>query len=176
MVTLDDKLIQLVVKWYVQGDTKVFAGPAPDGTTLISDAKAAVLLRTHPFNLERLVQPDGDVLSEDRVKKFLPARELKSENLLIPTGIRCSDQGITGIQFADSAGETWYVAEKFVKQLVPLKSMSAAQYVADVGKGVGIVYFVKEPAGLLYGFCMSLNMEFKKRFDGNHVRKPGDAV
>lgn len=34
MVTLEDKLMQLVMKWYLKGDTRVVAGPAPDGRTL----------------------------------------------------------------------------------------------------------------------------------------------
>lgn len=174
MVTLEDKLMQLVMKWYLKGDTRVVAGPAPDGRTLISDAKVAVLLTAHPFNLEQLVQPNGGVVSEESVKKLLPAGELKSENRLVPTGLRCSDQGYTGIQYVDSSGETWYVDEKFVKQLMPLKNMPAMPYVASVGKGFGIVYFVEEPAGILYGFCASLNGKFKKHFDGSYVKRQGE--
>ena len=52
MATLDDKLVQLVTKWYLRGAEKVVAGVAPDGRTLISDTRVAVLLTTHPFNLE----------------------------------------------------------------------------------------------------------------------------
>lgn len=166
MATLDDKLVQLVTKWYLRGAEKVVAGVAPDGRTLISDTRVAVLLTTHPFNLERLVQPNGRVVSEENIKKLLPDKEMGRKNVLLSTGNICSiDRGSTGIQYVDSTGETWYVDARFVKQLTPVKNMAAVPYVTAVGKGAGIVYFAEEPSGEIYGFCTTFSTHLKKQFD-----------
>lgn len=160
MVTLDDKLVQLVSKWWT--DSKIIAldaGIYSDGRLFVMAPHVGVFIRSHPFDAEKLLKARSGILTPEMIQRFIPPDGLQAGHILQPTGaIRTWGCGMVR-EYQDIKGAKVYIDEKLCKQLMPLKAMNVDVYVREPRADCRLAYFVDVSSAELYAVCATVRYE-----------------
>ena len=160
MITLDDKLVQLVSKWWT--DSKIItldAGVYSDGRLFVMAPHVGVFIRSHPFDAEKLLKGRPGVLTPERIQRFIPPDALRTGDIFRPTGaLRTWPYGMVR-EYQDVKGAKVYIDEKLCKQLMPLKAMNVAVYVREPRADCRLAYFVDVSSAELYAVCATVRYE-----------------
>lgn len=158
MVTLDDKLVQLVAKWWASSKVETLgAGIHSDGRLFVATPYAGVFIYSHPFDPEKLLKGRKGVMTPTLIQRLVPKDSWPPEHILQPTGALRTCKYGTVCEYQDTKGAMVYLDEKQRKQLLPLRAMNVDLYVHEPGRGCGPVYFVDTSTAELYALCMSVN-------------------
>ncbi len=156
MITLDDKLVQLVSKWWT--DNKIItldAGVYSDGRLFVMAPHAGVFIRHHPFDAEKLLKARSGVLTPEMIQRFIPP----DGHILQPTGALRTWGCCMVREYQDVKGAKVYIDEKLCKQLMPLKAMNVAVYVREPRADCRLAYFVDVSSAELYAVCATVRYE-----------------
>lgn len=164
MITLNDKLVQLVTKWWIDDKiSRLRAGLYSDGRLFVATPYMGVFLRTRPFDAEKLVKSCDDILTPEQIQRVAPFVKgpLDSECILWPTGNLCVWERGVVCEYQDVKGENVYLDERQRKQLMPLKSMAVDLYIRGARDTHTPVCFVDAVSSAVYAVCMPVKQ--KKR-------------
>ena len=160
MVMLDDKLVQLVAKWWASSNVKTLgAGIHSDGRLFVATPYTGVFIHSHPFDPEKLLKERKGVMTPALIQRLVPKDCMRPEHILRPTGALRTCKYGTVCEYQDIKGAMVYLDEKQRKQLMPLRAMNVDLYVHEPGRGCGPVYFVDTSTTELYALCMSVNYQ-----------------
>lgn len=160
MVMLDDKLVQLVAKWWASSKVETLgAGIHSDGRLFVATPYAGVFICSHPFDPEKLLKGRKGVMTPTLIQRLVPKDCTRPEHILRPTGALRTCKYGTVCEYQDTKGAMVYLDEKQRRQLMPLRAMNVDLYVHEPGRGCGPVYFVDTSTAELYALCVSVNYQ-----------------